>query len=176
MEYTPHDIDAAVRRFWDGDTTLEEETALRNYFRFREVPEQYADLAAYFEMAGDDVAAPGPEFDERVLALTVNKPRPARGGLAVLRPLFRVASVAAVIAGVWFGVSFFGPAPSDLDGPVRQDTSLQQADPEVREAFNLLKEKLSFMSRKMDETAAHTGKLDKINTAVTGRRNNTVSQ
>ena len=38
MEYTPHDIDAAVRRFWDGDTSLEEETALRNYFRFREVP------------------------------------------------------------------------------------------------------------------------------------------
>ena len=60
--YSQHQIEALLDKFMDGQTTVEEEALLANYFRSDDVPtewEDYRDMFSYFDrgMEGDLVPA-----------------------------------------------------------------------------------------------------------------------
>lgn len=101
-------IEQLLQRYWDCETSLEEEHILRDFFSQREIPaalERYRTLFVY-EKAQEAIGLDA-DFDRRVLAA-------AAGGSAVegnapvvrahritlasrLRPLFRAAAAVAIV-------------------------------------------------------------------------------
>ena len=102
-------IEQLLERYWNCETSLEEEQILRTFFNQKEVP---AHLARYqelfmFEKAQQDVSL-GEDFDEKLLAAAgineeTSKENPRRikaGKFTIahrLRPLYRAAAAVAII-------------------------------------------------------------------------------
>lgn len=95
-------IDQLLERYWNAETSLEEEEILRAFFSQAEIPaelEQYRQLFAYMQTEPKtDVL--GEDFDERILSMTeTQEPVKARTITLTQRlmPLFKAAAVIAVI-------------------------------------------------------------------------------
>jgi hypothetical protein len=95
-------IEQLLQRYWEAQTTLEEERILRAFFSQDDVPAslmQYKSLFCYKQQQmRDDVL--GQEFDERLLAAIGEEP--AVKALRVtlqyrLAPLFKAAAVVAIV-------------------------------------------------------------------------------
>lgn len=91
-----------VARYFEGLTTLEEEEILRTFFSQKDVPAElmcYQDLFVYMQNEPrEDVL--GPEFDERMTALTEEPVRVKARVIPMsrrLRPLFKAAAVVAIV-------------------------------------------------------------------------------
>lgn len=95
-------ITQLVARYFEGLTTLEEEDILRTFFSQKDVPAElmrYQDLFGYMQSEPrEDVL--GPEFDERIIALTEEPVRVKARVIPLtqrLRPLFKAAAVVAIV-------------------------------------------------------------------------------
>ncbi len=94
-------IEQLLERYWNCETTLEEEEILRTFFSQRDVPVglmRYRDLFCYqLSERRSDVL--GDDFSERVLAL-VGEPRPVKARRMTiaqkLMPLFKAAAIVAI--------------------------------------------------------------------------------
>jgi hypothetical protein len=101
-------------KYWQAETTLEEEKALADYFRGPSIDpelESYRELFAYFEEEAG--VMPNPDLGDRILErLGIAPEQPAR----VIRPFGAgLLSAAAVIAALVVGL--FLLAPSAQQGP-----------------------------------------------------------
>ena len=96
-------IDALLERYWNGETSLEEEEQLRDYFRRDGIPEQYRETASLFRyFDGQKKKSLGDaSFDATVLAKTA---APKRGKLVslVYNAMRIAAGVAVLMMAVWF--------------------------------------------------------------------------
>lgn len=98
-------IEQLLERYWECQTTLEEENILRAFFSQDDIPAsmlQYRDLFLYQkEEVEEDVL--GSDFDERILAI-VNEPAPVKARKIKLSqrliPLFKAAAVVAIVLSV----------------------------------------------------------------------------
>ena len=98
-------IEQLLERYWECQTTLEEENILRAFFSQDDIPAsmlQYRDLFCYQkEEVEQDVL--GADFDERILAI-VNEPAPVKARKIKLTqrliPLFKAAAVVAIVLSV----------------------------------------------------------------------------
>ncbi len=64
MNYTY--IEQLLERYWEGNSTLEEERILKSFFQQNNVPENLQPYADYFKyMASCDAMCLSPEFDKR---------------------------------------------------------------------------------------------------------------
>lgn len=95
-------IDQLLSRYWEGETTLEEEQILRSFFSQEAVPaelQKYRALFAYEQSeVKDDVL--GDDFDERILALTQEQPVVKARVVSFrqrLAPLFKAAAIVAIV-------------------------------------------------------------------------------
>lgn len=101
-------IEQLLDRYWEAETTVEEEQILRSFFRQSDIPEgllRYKDLFAYEQAAGEE--ALGEDFDRKVLS-RIEKPavtvRARRITLMTsLRPLFQAAAGVAIVVLVGIG-------------------------------------------------------------------------
>lgn len=98
-------IEQLLERYWNCETTLEEEKILRSFFAQRDVPVR---LLPYREIFVEQLAQAeehlDADFDKRILAMTEEK---KQGGLKVeakritrtytLRPFFQAAASVAVV-------------------------------------------------------------------------------
>lgn len=96
-------IEELLQKYWNCDTTIEEEKELRAYFEANNVPEQLKDTAAlfrYFETMKkkslNDVA-----FDGEVLR-KVERPQETRWRKLVYNTMRIAAGLAVVLAATWF--------------------------------------------------------------------------
>lgn len=93
-------IEQLVDRYFDGETTLEEEQILRSFFRQENVPAQlkaYQDLFRYQHEAGK--VGLGDDFDAKILE-AVGQPvvKARRISLkARLQPFYRAAAIVAIV-------------------------------------------------------------------------------
>lgn len=95
-------IEQLLERYWQCETTLEEENILKAFFSQKDVPtglSQYRPLFTYEQRAmRNDVL--GDDFDAKILAMTEgaesDKPK-ARTVTMRLMPLFRAAAVVAIV-------------------------------------------------------------------------------
>ena len=92
-------IEQLLERYWDAETSTEEENILRAFFSQENVPAHLQHLRPLFTAADDEVL--GDDFDARMLAM-VNDDRPAVTARRVtltqrLMPLFKAAAVVAII-------------------------------------------------------------------------------
>lgn len=110
-------IEQLLERYWQCETSLEEENILRAFFSQKDVPEelsQYRPLFAYEQKAAQEDVL-GDEFDRRILEKTekATEGRPTR--IATLKqrlmPLFRAAAIVAIIVTLGNAAQF-----STMDG------------------------------------------------------------
>ena len=99
-------IEQLMERYWNAETTLEEEEILRAFFSQEDIPaelSQYAPLFAY-EHAEKAVDVLGEDFDEKILQMVGEAPRSEERPQAQiislrerLMPLFKSAAVVAIV-------------------------------------------------------------------------------
>lgn len=95
-------IEQLLERYWECQTTLEEENILRSFFSQKDVPAsmlKYRGLFAYEqEETKSDVL--GEDFDHRMEAI-IGDPRPVKARTISitqrLKPLFKAAAVVAIV-------------------------------------------------------------------------------
>lgn len=94
-------IEQLLERYWNCETSLEEEKILRTFFSQKDIPAsllKYRDLFAYeqTETAADTL---GEDFDEKIMA-QINEPEPVRARTIKMSqrfmPLFKAAAVVAI--------------------------------------------------------------------------------
>jgi len=95
-------IEQLLERYWNCETTLEEEKILRTFFSQKDIPVRlmpYRELFNYEQLENKDDAL-GDDFDARMLAL-VNEPEPVKARVISLRqrlmPLFKAAAMVAIV-------------------------------------------------------------------------------
>lgn len=163
MGLNQHNIDLLVDKFWQGETTLEEEAALRNYFAFNEVSEKYEGVASYFALLGQEDLALGHDFDSKILDEIQGKSK--KGGVVVFfKPFFQaVAAVAAIfVIGFFVADSSYGPNGPATASAVHENV-LQ--DPDVFQAFEQTRSALFLVSSKLNKGHEQSLKLNKFNQA-----------
>jgi hypothetical protein len=65
-----HEIERLLEKYFEGETTLSEESRLRDFFASRNVPERWKNLEAYFSFViqQKDQQIEDPGFDDRVMS------------------------------------------------------------------------------------------------------------
>ena len=91
-------IEQLLERYWQGETTLQEESILRTFFSQDDLPvelQQYKDLFTY-ELQKESL---GDDFDARILEM-VGEEMPKAKTVTItsrLMPLFKAAAIVAIV-------------------------------------------------------------------------------
>lgn len=118
-------INQLLDRYWQGETTLEEEQILRSFFSQISVPkelEKYRSLFLYEQTAkkGDTL---GDDFDERMLAM-IEEPVEVEARRVTLaerfRPLFKAAAMVAIVLALSQAAQFSFEQTPDGTTPAAQ--------------------------------------------------------
>lgn len=143
-------IEQLLERFWQCETSLEEEQILRTFFQQREIPAHllpYKELFAYAQTAKEIKL--GDDFDAKILA-RIERPvvKARRISFANrLAPLFKAAAVVAIILSLGTAAqhSFDRSDETDYDYDAYKDTYTdpQTAYGEISEALMTVSESIN---------------------------------
>ena len=122
-------IEQLLERYWDCETTYEEESILRTFFSQKDVPARllkYRSLFEYQKQAASE-APLGDDFDQKVLAAIYedieDSPKVVKAKVvsfgSYLKPLFKAAAVVAMVLTI-------GDAAQWSMGYTSQEPSAQQ--------------------------------------------------
>ncbi len=96
------EIEALIHRYFEAETSLEEEQLLRAYFQRDEVDEQLKIYEGYFNYFRSQGEIKAPEHLAGKVLQTIQKEANNKKGIRVLRLLSRVAAVFILGIGLWF--------------------------------------------------------------------------
>lgn len=88
-------IEQLLERYWNCQTTLEEESILRSFFTQNDIPAgmlKYKDLFQYQSQQTEEESL-GEEFDERIIKIVNGKKHNKNINFSRLIPLFRAAAI-----------------------------------------------------------------------------------
>lgn len=172
-------IDNLLEKYWAGETSLAEETQLREYFSGATVSEQHRPFAAVFDYQNEINNATLPDGFEAALLAEI-KDRPNTALLRSIRPRHRWLAVAAAVLFLLSASVFFlkKPVPSNnladtclpdrqvphliINGKIYYPTTEE-------EAYQLTKQALLLVSSKMTKQPKATIKsLKKIENVSPG--------
>ena len=94
-------IEQLLERYWQCETSLQEEAELRTFFASENIPEhllRYRDLFIYQQLQQDEHL--GEDFDKRILALTEEVPVVKARRISLTQrfmPLFKAAAALALV-------------------------------------------------------------------------------
>ena len=90
-------IEQLLERYWQGETTLQEESILRSFFSQQDIPEQLRKFQPLFTLEREEPL--GDDFDERMLAMTGEEMPKAKivSLTSRLKPLFKAAAIVAIL-------------------------------------------------------------------------------
>lgn len=99
MEINKEHIEQLLERYFNAETTLEEESVLRDFFSKGDVPADLEQWSALFVANDDEVL--GSDFDARILSM-IDAEQPVVKARVItlhqrLMPLFKAAAVVAII-------------------------------------------------------------------------------
>ena len=99
MEINKEHIEQLLERYFNAETTLEEESVLRDFFSKGDVPADLEQWSALFVANDDEVL--GSDFDARLLSM-IDAEQPVVKARVItlhqrLMPLFKAAAVVAII-------------------------------------------------------------------------------
>lgn len=142
----PIEIEELLEKFYNGETTLNEEQLLKEYFEQETIPEQFSEVKEYFmfvqkekEMTLDGL------FDQKLFA-AMNEAPSERNSRKVW--VYRLSGIAAtVMVLVWLGVEIF--QPKQVYGTV---TDPALAFNETRNALNLIASELNISLKPAERT------------------------
>lgn len=91
-------IEQLLERYWQGETTLQEETILKTFFSQPDIPEDLRKYSALFTYEAEKVEGLGDDFDARMLEMTGEAPKAKTVTLTSrLMPLFKAAAIVAIV-------------------------------------------------------------------------------
>jgi hypothetical protein len=148
-----------VEKYWEGDTTLEEEEQLRDYFSQEEAPEGLKNEAALFRYYRSNTRfrTLDTQFDDQLVQRIERKQ--SRQRWLVFRPMMSAAAVVVLLlaAVILFKTKTESPAPAIV---TTEDT---YEDPRL--AYEQTKEALLLVSSLMNEGTQHMVNLENFNEA-----------
>ena len=152
-------IAALLERYWQAETTVEEERTLAAYFRgHNDVPpewEPYREIFSFF--AEEAEVRPGRDLEEKILEHI--RPLPAMRS-AHIRPRLRVAwwAAAAVIILVAGLVPLLQPAPEPAALPIAQYAARSQKDVPVKDTYDDPQQALAAVQRALFKASSKMNK------------------
>jgi hypothetical protein len=93
-------IEQLLERYWQCETTLQEETILRSFFSQEDVPVWLLKYKPLFDVAVQQEQPLGDDFDKCILAMTQEQKTVKARTISMtqrLMPLFKAAAVVAII-------------------------------------------------------------------------------
>ena len=93
-------IEQLLERYWQCETTLQEENILRSFFSQEDVPVWLLKYKALFDATAQKEQPLGEDFDKRILAMTEQQQTVKARTISLtqrLMPLFKAAAVVAII-------------------------------------------------------------------------------
>lgn len=151
------EIEQLLNKYWNCETSLEEEQQLKTYFRDKNIPEQLQDTALLFryfdEHKKKELADPA--FDRTVVDKML---KPAKGRMATLinHSMRIAAGVAVLVVAFWF-----------VRNEVRESTPQEMVDTydDPKLAFEETKKALQLISRSFGTAENQAKKLNLFNKA-----------
>ena len=130
-------IEQLLERYWDCETTIEEESILRTFFSQKDVPARlikYRSLFEYQKQSADSEPL-GDEFDQKVLAAieeeTAKTPKVVKAKKVALatyfKPLFKAAAIVAMVLTIGDAAQWSMGTISD-ENPLQQHQMMMAAD------------------------------------------------
>ena len=131
-------IEQLLERYWQGETTLQEEGILRTFFSQPDTPE---DLRKYRELFTIEREEPlGDDFDARILAMIDDESQEPQQQAKIvtmvsrLKPLFKAAAIVAII--LTLGNAAQAPWNYGWDNPKDEYAKFHQ---EQQDSINILR-------------------------------------
>ena len=171
MDYNQHNIDRLLERYWAGETSMDEERLLKQYFRFGNVDEKHKAFSDIFTLADERDRTVSESFDTALLdKITETK-------VVTMRPrryLWMGVAAACVIA--LFATVAIQLMKLDEQQLVEEETKTQfelalESDPEALKAWNETRAALVGLSNRMNkgqEKTLHFSKFNQATMAVKG--------
>ena len=149
-------VNELLEKYWQGETSREEEAQLRRYFREEEPPAALRSVAELFRYY-DHPPQLDEDFDEQLLAqLSEGK------SVAMWPALLKIAAVVAIfLAGAWWTKQAYFTSPEPAVAIVTSSDTYE--DPE--RAYEETKQALLLVSSLMNEGTQHLAKLEKFDEA-----------
>lgn len=164
MDYKDDELKRLVTRFWDGESTLEEEKALKDLVAYGNLPEAYDDLAAYFESMGalSDELTLDSSFDDALLEKIDQSEQKQTSVRSLVKPRFIWAAAAAVVLAFCFVLL---KAPNETPNLVETGQETYSKE-ELQTAFEQTQAALLLISSKMNNVTTHADQLNKFHEAT----------
>ena len=127
-------IEQLLERYWQGETTLQEENILRSFFSQPDIPESLQKYSVLFACEKEEPL--GDDFDTRILEIIgENEPKAKTVTLiSRLKPLFKAAAIVAII--LTLGNAAQAPWNYGWDDP--KDEYAKFREQQVADSVNLL--------------------------------------
>ena len=91
-------IEQLLERYWQGETTLQEETILKTFFSQPDIPEDLRKYSVLFTYEAEKAESLDDDFDARMLEMTGEAPKAKTVTLTSrLMPLFKAAAIVAIV-------------------------------------------------------------------------------
>lgn len=150
MDY--NQLEALIKKYWDCETSLEEEERLREWFRTHEVPERFRETAKLFSYFDEQKQkATGEHFDKQ-LVKKLNAPKGKT--VSLLQTSLRIAAGIAVVAAAIFFVQ------QEI-----QDKPDMAAIEDPQKAFEETKKALMMISKGFNSAEEQAKKINVLNEA-----------
>jgi hypothetical protein len=148
-------IEALLEKYWNAETTLEQEQELRTFFQGNEVPENLNEAAVLFRYFEEEKAK---KLNENFDADVTKKVQQRQGGkIVAMTNWFQVARVAAGIAVVGAAIYLIGV---DRTSKEMADT---ETDPKL--AFEQTKKALMMISKNFHKAQREASMINLLNDA-----------
>ena len=127
-------IEQLLERYWQGETTLQEENILRSFFSQQDIPEHLQKYKALFTYEKEEPL--GDDFDTRILEM-IGEGEPTAKTVTMisrLTPLFKAAAIVAIV--LTLGNAAQAPWNYGWDDP--KDEYAKFREQQVADSVNLL--------------------------------------
>lgn len=150
-------IEELLNKYWNCETSLEEEQQLKEYFTDGEVPESLKEVSTLFQYFQDQKnrSLSDPSFDSKVIS-NLAKPKRSRVVQLVYNSMRIAAGVAVLVAAVWF-------VRSELHKSGSQEIVDTYDDP--KKAFEETKQALLIISRSFKKVEEEAKQINIFNEA-----------
>ena len=127
-------IEQLLERYWQGETTLQEEIILRSFFSQQDIPEHLQKYKALFTYEKEEPL--GDDFDTRILEMIGEGEPKAKTVTMISRltPLFKAAAIVAIV--LTLGNAAQAPWNYGWDDP--KDEYAKFREQQVADSVNLL--------------------------------------
>ena len=147
-----------LQQYWSGETTLEEEHLLRDYFLHNEVPEELSEVAAmfrYFDQTKKN-ALNDVTFDRTLIDKVSGKRKQGKVQSLVFNSMRIAAGVVVVVAATWF-----------IRKEIRQSTPQEMVDTydDPKLAFEETKKALMMIGKGFGTAEKQAQKINLFNEA-----------